>query len=225
MKVTRFLFPVLLFIWISGCARIPFLVPDPASKARIMEKTAVEEVRGVYVAASGDAWVGKEQVREHVTPVKISIKNNHGSLLKISYSLFSLKDSSGLLYAALPPYSIRGSIQEPVPASNYYCPGFYVAPYYSPYYPRLYGYMDPFYYDPFYYEHYYNCWKEIDLPTKEMLDKAIPEGVLDKGALASGFLFFQKIGEAERYTFEMDLVDAKSGERFGTISIPFIKKK
>lgn len=225
IKIFLLLATVCLWIIIAGCAQEPVLIPDPASPTRISGTTAVEKVKGVYVAASGDAWQGEEKVLEHVTPVKININNNHGSLLKISYSLFSLRDMSGILYSALPPYSIKGSIQEPVTASNYYCPGFYVAPYYAPFYPRLPGYRDPFYYDPFYYEHYYNCWKEIKLPTKEMLDEAIPEGVLENGAEASGFLYFQKIGKADHYTFEMDLMDAKSGERFGTISIPFIRKK
>ena len=58
-----------------------------------------------------------------------------------------------------------------------------------------------------------------------MLNLALPEAVLGNGAKVTGFLYFEKIGEADRYTFEMDLVDAKTGERFGTVNIPFIKKK
>jgi hypothetical protein len=58
-----------------------------------------------------------------------------------------------------------------------------------------------------------------------MLNRALPDGVLENKAKVSGFLYFQKIGEAERYTFEMDLVDAETGKKFGTVCIPLIKKE
>jgi hypothetical protein len=207
----------------AGCAQTPILVPAPDSSLQVTGMTAVDKVKGVSVAASGDKWKGDVRVRDFVTPLEVTINNRHGSLLKISYSLFSLRDTSGNLYSALPPYSVKGTIREY--ASSYYCPGFYVAPYYSRFYPSMPAYEDPFYYDPFYYDYYYPCWRNINLPTPEMLDEALPEGVLRNGTEATGFLYFEKIGKADHYTFEMDLVDAKTGERFGTVSIPFIKKK
>ena len=214
--------PFILLI-MTGCTTMPVLEPNPELSFEPELGTAVYKLKGVYVAVSGDKWEGEEKVREHVTPLEVTINNGHGSLLKISYTLFSLRDTSGVLYSALPPYSIRGSIRKY--ASQYSCPGFLVAPHYSRFYPSMPAYQDPFYYDPSYYNHYYGCWQNIDLPTPEMLDKALPEGVLKNGAEATGFLYFEKIGQADQYIFEMDLVDAKSGERFGTISIPLIKKE
>lgn len=223
MKIRILFIPALVYLWmLAGCAQAPILMPSPS--LNVTGGTVAKEVKGVSVTVSGDAWKGEKQIREHVTPVKITIKNNHGTLLKVTYSFFSLTDDSGNLYAALPPYSVQGSISETA-KSPFYCPGFYVPPYYSPFYPRLPGYYDPFYYDPFYYQYYYPCLQKVNLPTKEMLDVALPEGVLKNGAEITGFLYFQKIGKAEDYTFAMDLVDAKTGERFGTIRIPFIKKK
>ena len=224
MKVRTFLMIVPFCLWMTaGCARTPVLVPAPDSSLQVTGSTVVDKIKGVSVAVSGDKWKGDFQVRDFVTPMEVTINNRHGSLLKIGYNLFSLRDTSGNLYSVLPPYSVKGTIREY--GSSYYCPGFYVAPYYSQFYPRMPGYPDPFYYDPFYYDYYYNCWRDVNLPTPEMLDLALPEGVLENGAKATGFLYFEKIGEADRYTFEMDLVDAKTGERFGTVSIPFIKKK
>jgi hypothetical protein len=223
MKITAFFTMATLCLWIApGCSRTPVLVPDPALSLRDTAKVGVNMVKGVYVAVSGDHWKGDERVREHVTLLKVMISNNHGALIKIAYGLFSLRDTSGILYSALPPYALEGSIQEY--RSQYTCSGFYVAPHYSPFYPHMREYLDPFYYDPLYYGHYYNCWRETDLPTPEMLNKALPDGVLENNANASGFLYFQKIGEADRYNFIMELVDAETGKKFGTVCIPLIKK-
>ncbi|MFO7963398.1 MAG: hypothetical protein R6U50_05705 [Desulfobacterales bacterium] len=212
---------VFVCLMIVGCARMPVLVPDPS--LQIEDATAGQQVKGVHVAASGRAWEGKEQVREHVTPFRVNITNRSGAPLKISYNLFSLTSGTGELYSALPPYSVEGTIYEPAMRSRFACPGFYVAPHYHRFYPYMHLYRYPFYYDPFYFDHYYTCWREISLPTREMLDNAIPEGVLKDGAEASGFLYFQKIGDAPQYVFQMELVQAE-GERFGEIRIPFIKK-
>lgn len=223
----RYRYAVLMLLltcfWLmQGCARPVILVPAPSAAVVGME--AVNDVKGVRVSATGETWEGDPQVRDHVTPIEVTIQNQHGSPLRFSYSLFSLTDPSGTLYAALPPYSIKGSIQESAGFSEFSCPGFYVAPYYSPFYPYLDYYEDPFDYDPFYFDRYYACWKDIPLPTKEMLDEALPEGVLEDGAEVTGFLYFEKIKGSESYEFKMELVDAKDGNYFGTIKIPFVPK-
>ena len=163
------------------------------------------------------------KVKEKVTPLQVTIENNHGSPIRFSYALFSLTDPSGLSFAALPPYSISGTIEEK-DVSNFSCPGFYVAPYYSPFYPNLNSYDDDFDYDYSYFDHYYSCWKDVSLPTQEMLDVALPEGVLKNGAKVTGFLYFEKVGEAKSYNFNMKLVDDSDGNIFGNIVIPFEEK-
>jgi hypothetical protein len=55
-----------------------------------------------------------------------------------------------------------------------------------------------------------------------MLRRALPEGTLEDGGALDGFLYFQDVGEREgRVTLEARLVDARTGEQFGTLSIPF----
>jgi hypothetical protein len=66
--------------------------------------------------------------------------------------------------------------------------------------------------------------RQVHLPTRSMLRKAIPEGVLANSASISGFLYFQKPGgtsKPQMISYQANLVDANTGQQFGTISIPF----
>jgi hypothetical protein len=55
-----------------------------------------------------------------------------------------------------------------------------------------------------------------------MLRQALPEGTLEEGGSVTGFLYFQDVSEREgRVTLQARLVDARTGEQFGTLSIPF----
>lgn len=54
-----------------------------------------------------------------------------------------------------------------------------------------------------------------------MISKAIPEGVLEGGGRISGFLYFAQIEPVSTpVTFVVQLVDANTGEQFGTLEIP-----
>ena len=54
-----------------------------------------------------------------------------------------------------------------------------------------------------------------------MLRPALPEGVLQPGGHAQGFLYFHTEERGAAVEFLVSLVDASSGQSFGTISIPF----
>jgi hypothetical protein len=84
------------------------------------------------------------------------------------------------------------------------------------------GWPGPFPYDPVCGSRYYSLWR-APLPTEDMLEKALPEGVLAEGGyLRSGFLYFEEVEEdLSRLDFTFELVDATSGEGFGTVRIPF----
>jgi hypothetical protein len=79
----------------------------------------------------------------------------------------------------------------------------------------------PWRYDPFYYDTYYPQW-QVNLPTSEMIELAIPEGVIEPGGSVSGFLYFQPIsGDLDRVTFKADLMDGDDGQRLGALELPF----
>jgi hypothetical protein len=78
-----------------------------------------------------------------------------------------------------------------------------------------------------YYKEYYPYMRQIHLPTRSMLRKVIPEGVLANSASITGFLYFQKPGGTSRpqpLIFQANLMDARSGQQYGTISIPFLRE-
>ncbi len=61
------------------------------------------------------------------------------------------------------------------------------------------------------------------LPSREMMERALPEGVVDSGGRVSGFLYFQHVDRREaQVSLEMKLVDAKTGESLGHLTIPFV---
>lgn len=63
---------------------------------------------------------------------------------------------------------------------------------------------------------------EYPLPTPEMLRRAVPEGMIEPGGELAGFLFLERIDPREdRVRFRADRVNARSGESFGEVTIPF----
>ncbi len=217
------IFFLFLFL-VAGCAGTGILVPAPS--ATVEGQQAVQSVKGVHVEVTGEGWSSDPEIYDEVTPVRITIKNDHGTPLRITYSIFSIVDDRGNRYSVLPPYAIKEENNR-MNVSAFRCPGFYVAPFYSPYYPFLDRYDDPFFYDPFYYDYYYPRWRDIgpNLPTKEMIDEALPDGALSNGKSVSGFLYFKRVSGSKVYRFRMDLVEIKTGARFGEISIPLTIKK
>jgi hypothetical protein len=213
-----------LFCLATGCAGTGILVPAPSASGE--EQQAVQSVKGVHVEVTGEGWGTDPVVYNEVTPLRVTIKNESESPLRITYGIFSLVDSRGNRYSVLPPYSIEEENNR-MDSSAFTCPGFYVAPYYSPYYPFLRRYDDPFFYDQFYFQYYYPCWGDhtAGLPTKEMVDEALPEGVLWNKQSVSGFIYFERVSRSQGYRFRMSLIDIKTGAHFGEISIPLTVKK
>jgi hypothetical protein len=104
---------------------------------------------------------------------------------------------------------------------------FYVAPFYSYYYPGWplwYGGVYPFGYDygwdvPYYPSEEYAL--RPSLPSQDMLSVSLPEGVLEPGGTVDGFLYFQRVPPGDAH-LEMNLVDGSSGQQFGTITMPLV---
>jgi hypothetical protein len=100
--------------------------------------------------------------------------------------------------------------------------GFYVAPNVEPLYPGIAAW--PYFYpwDGTWYDRLYAEWPGT-LPTMDMVNEALPAGVLDQGGSISGFLYFQKVVNREqRVQFEMKLVDANGNVPKGEARIPLV---
>ncbi len=100
--------------------------------------------------------------------------------------------------------------------------GFYYAPYWS------FGYSGigpwPYWWGPSvgYYHRYYPYMRSFRLPTRSMLSKGLPEGVISPNGYVDGFLYFRKVDpKLTNVDFVAKLQDAKTGSQFGEIQIPF----
>lgn len=100
--------------------------------------------------------------------------------------------------------------------------GFYLAPWWGYAYPGL-GWW-PYAWSPDW--GYYHTYYQHQLPTRSMLQKAIPEGVIAEGGSVNGFIYFQKPDSSKSQTldFQATLVDANTHQTFGNISIPFVER-
>ncbi len=217
-----------LFV-LAGCSSgAPYLVPAPgAATPPGRDHAVMAEADQIRVVANGDAWHGyPANLGTIVTPVKLDIRNNSNTPIRISYRDFQLS-GGGFSSAALPPYRITGSVAEPtytvapvVPAFSYN--DFFLAPGYSPYYDWNFDQWDgPFEDDLGYYGTYYTMWN-VSLPTQDMRAQGIPEGVLSPGGELSGFLYFQKVTKSSGpATLTFDLTNANNSQSMGKVNLAF----
>jgi hypothetical protein len=214
----------LLFVLVAlaGCATrlvpAPDAIPVPGGAGG-----AVAEVAGVRVIARASAWRGvPSDLAREVTPVLITMDNRSTVPLRVRYEQFTLDGVGGQRFDAVAPFDITGLGTELVPAAS-------IGPRSGaswviggPFRHGL-GYA-PFLYEPFAYDPFYSSYlrREIALPTGDMVQKALPETVIEPGGRATGFVYFERVSDVQRVVFRAELVDARTGERFAIASIPFV---
>lgn len=213
-----------LFVSLPGCSHNPQLVPAAIVRR---DHTGVATSAGVTVEADGK-WSGQpSDLAKVLTPLKATMANHSGVPMLVRYSDFNLHTSTGLTLRALPPFQIRGTVTQTVPvtAPAFAYTGFAIAPYYAPFYPGFGVWGGPFWYDWPYYTTYFAEWP-VRLPTRDMIELAIPEGVLESGGQLSGYLYFHKIPKnAESADLYVKLVDANTDRQFGVVGMPFLVKR
>ncbi len=220
---------------LAGCSSQAKLTPAPgAHEVAGRPYAAVSGVDRVQVLAEPNVWVGRADILQDVTPVRVTIRNRGRRPVRVRYTDLALVGPDGARYAAIPPYALKGTVEEPVWVQDY--PpvaqpefdedGYEVAPYLGNMYPDLPPWHGRFYYDPFYYNHYYAYWATYHLPSREMVVEALPEGVVQPGGHVSGFVYFQRVSPKQpEVNFRLDLVNASSGNIFGEVRIPFSVKE
>lgn len=218
---------------LAGCGVNDTANLEPAPEAETVsgtEDAARKSVKGVSVLTQAAPWPGETSIENEVTPIRVRIENNGRIPIDVRYRDLTLLGADGNRYNALPPYRIGGTVTQPE-VDRSYGPimnpgfthsGFEIAPYYSPVYPDMAVYTDPFVYDANFYGTAYRYWEETDLPTMEMLQQAMPEGVVNSGGNIEGWVYFEKIPEHERsVVLRTDLVNSRTGEEFAEVRIPY----
>ena len=215
-------------MWASGCTRtVAELSPAPgATRVSGTGEGATATIASVQVIARTKAWHwDPADLDTKVTPMLVEFQNNGTRPVIIRYNHISLTDDAGNRFAVMPPYDIDGTLSESYTVQNPYYgfSRFSVAPYLSRWYPRFSRYDGAFAYDPAYYRPYYTRYVNVALPTPEMVQRALPEGVIAPGGHAGGFVYFEAFHRgAKTLTLNVDVVDAVTGAVLGTAQIPFM---
>ncbi|PCC67778.1 hypothetical protein SAMN02745121_02414 [Nannocystis exedens] len=212
---------LLPFAVLIGCAHS--LAPAPeARRVPGHGEAAVAADGGVEIIARADAWRGfPPDLEGAVTPLLVTLTNRSERALELRYEYFRLVSPGGVHYAAVPPFQIDDIVYAPV--DTMYPPlGFGVAPYLSPWYPGWSVWSGPFPYRGAYYDNYQTAFQRVALPSGDMVQKALPEGVLSPGGRITGYLYFEHVEDTRRVDFVTRLVDAGTGEDFGAVEIPFV---
>lgn len=218
----------LLATSLSACAAQRGLAPAPGATPvpdEVFAATAASH--GIQLTAETEAWTGEPPTFNRLTPVLVTITNESDEPLRIRYEDFALVDERGAEYAALPPFDIEGVETRLRPVDPYYdYQAFYVAPHHARFYPHVARFDGRFYFDHVRYGTYHTQLLRFELPTDDMLDRALPEGVVDPHGKVRGFLYFEEIPEeVERVTLRNVLVDPDTGEGFATLEIPFVARE
>jgi hypothetical protein len=207
-----------------ACSHTPRLVPAPdAQRLPDDPGTAVASGAGVRVTIRSRSWQGEPRDLESiVTPLHVTVENGSAVAIQIRYRYFTLTSEDGLQTPAIPPMRIQRPGESVVAvAPAFRAHRFLLLRPYRPFYPGFPVWDGPFDWDPFFYDQFYATWRP-PLPTPDMINQALPEGVLQPGGKVSGFLYFRKLRSEGRVMFAQEVVEAEKHERVATIRIPLV---
>jgi hypothetical protein len=192
---TRILAALALTIASAACGTAAELRPAPGTAVAPAGpgEGAVASDQGVRMEVRSKAWSGDPiLLTEEMTPLFIEITNNSDHQLLVRHRSIALLQG-GIAYAAIPPHDIEETVRD-----NFITPA--------------YGY-------------YPGAWSDysvIELPTRDMVAQALPEGMLEPGQKISGFVFFEDLDDdIAEVVFTAPLVEATKHFTFGNIEIPF----
>lgn len=207
----------------AGCA---FSVLAPAPGAEVAGgrgRGAAVEVDGVRVVARLGAWAGDPPRLTAVLPVLVTLDNGRDSPIEVRYEDFTLVPERGEPLAAIPPFDIEAAETLPVHGPPPSALGFRVAPYCAPYYPYLRPYDGDFPFHRPYYDDTFPYFRSLPLPTGDMVQKGLPEGVLDPGGRITGFLYFEPLPrKTGAVVFRAEIRPARGKAPARTAEISFV---
>ncbi len=217
---------VFIGLVLSACASSPG--PEPASQADTGSLRTASELEGIRVSVRVDAWNGEPRNLEtRAAPVLVDIENRSDRPLRLAFEDFQLIRAAAGSFTALPVESIRGTLARPVArfgtlASGDPVVGSAIVASRTPSGANRADRLGPLGYDPLHFHRVHGTLQHVTLPTEEMRRQALPMGVLEPAATRSGFLYFEPLGyEVMQAVLQMELVDAGTQKRFGTIRTPF----
>ena len=207
---------------ISGCAT--YATPyGSLGQQSLPVEGAVTRAGGVQMVARAGVWDGMpSNLAQRLTPMKVTIRNDSPVPIRVRYNELMLTLPHGKVLKALPPFRIDGKLVRNV-SPLYPASGFSYAPYLAPYVPTASIYGGSFDNDTAYWSRYASVLGAVELPTADMLARALPEGVVHTGGAVSGFVYFPGLGnDLTRVGLRADLVNAETGQLRVSLTLPFV---
>ncbi|MFP4165411.1 MAG: hypothetical protein ACLFQB_15740 [Chitinispirillaceae bacterium] len=207
-------------IFLANCSPAVRLSPSPDARVPSgIPEAAFEDSAGVKILVETESWTGFPAIEEYVTPVRVTVTNSGDEPVRIRYHQFVLEVNSDK-FRAQPPYQLQGMIEIPYSKASLFDDTVY---HYEDLesdpccrvLERVLAERDTSYFD----DDPPDVW--LQLPTKEMLQRVLLDGVVKSGELVSGFLYFEQLrGKPGEVVFTADIVSAVDGELMGVVRIP-----
>jgi hypothetical protein len=218
------LLPIVVMACGHGQGRPTTVAGSPqALPASPVANVAVKTVSGVRLYARGGGWDGlPANIGSTVMPVAVRIENHSGVPIELVYERFALVIADGRAFHPLPLLPLfDGSAAISSLQPTYQPAGFFIAPRLAPTYPHLPSWRSSLARDESLYRLDYRKWTD-GLPSRDVLLKGLPEGVLQDGGVISGFLYFDGDARGQHdLTFQADLIAGDWERRVALIEIPF----
>lgn len=185
---------------------------------------ALAQEAGIRLTVDAKAWGGDpSDLDEKMVPVQVTIQNQSGRPVRLSYDAFSLVTPDGKRFEVVSPFRIDGS-EQPIVTPMLTYDRFAVAARHAPFYPGVEVWPDSITPAEQVTANRWNTTWSDRLPTAEMLSLALPEGVLRPGGEISGFLYFEDVAEdVRRVEFRAELDHARTGSELATLAIPMVE--
>jgi len=214
----------------AACASSPDI--KPSSEARLVDgrpNAAVVSTAGIEVIAENDAWSGEPQRFKRVHPVLVRITNDGDVPVRVRAQDFALVTGSGLRLTGLAPFDVQGSEVE---ANDHtiYPYGALSFNYFRLGHGSNFGHgfhgigsSHGFHHPGLLALAHTPTFTRIDLPTADMVSKALPERIVEPGERVAGFVYFPRVGDEIRdFRLEFDMVAPDASEEWqAQASIPF----
>jgi hypothetical protein len=188
-----------------------------------VDTRGITTVAGVQIEARFDDWDGKpKHLDRTLTPVLVRIDNNGDRPMMVRFAKLALTDGSRR-YTVVPPFDVTRPITMEYTVARPYFPNwdFAVAPYLLRFYPGATPAAGKFEFDPAPYAAQAR-FQNSKLPTADMVQRALPEGIVAPHGHVGGFVYFELAPvDRARLKFVAELVDPESQE-VATATIPFV---
>ncbi|MGH7572349.1 MAG: hypothetical protein ACREMK_10970 [Gemmatimonadota bacterium] len=199
----------------------------PLSAHAQADNVAIVSAAGVTIEVDPEAWRGEPARFDKVLPVLVRIENDGDTPLRIRYEDFALVTESGERVPATSPYDIEGTesvlIEDRYNAYDPYDFGYRyrlvrIGPYGRLAYIRVpYRSFDDF-----------SRFRRVELPTSDMVSRALAEEVVEPGDRVTGFVYFidddkrVDLDHAGRVEFRAELVNAETRQPIDTVAVPLL---